>query len=79
MPRKPQDEEPHWCIHVEPKFKWYDIWAGIFIDTKNRDLYICPIPMFVLKIYIKEEGKLTGKMRGEGGICQRLLQKIGKV
>lgn len=25
-------------------FKWYDLWIGIFIDTKKGYLYILPIP-----------------------------------
>lgn len=31
-------------------FKWYDIWVGVFIDTKNRFIYICPLPMLVIRI-----------------------------
>lgn len=30
-------------------FRWYDLWVGVYIDTKNRAIYICPIPMFGVK------------------------------
>lgn len=35
---------------ITPFFKWVDLWIGLYIDTKNRTLYICPVPMFGLKI-----------------------------
>ena len=38
--------------NVKIKFKWFDIWIGIFIDTKNRKIYICPLPMVVIVINI---------------------------
>jgi hypothetical protein len=41
---------------IWPFFKWYDFWIGVYIDTENDMLYICPIPMFGLKIHwIMEE------------------------
>ena len=26
-------------------FAWYDLWIGIFIDTKKKKIYYFPIPM----------------------------------
>jgi len=34
-------------------FRWYDIWIGVYIDRKNKILYVCPIPMFGIKINLK--------------------------
>lgn len=31
-------------------FRWYDLWVGVFIDTKNRAVYICPLPTIGLRI-----------------------------
>jgi hypothetical protein len=30
-------------------FAWYDFWVGAYYDRTNRVLYICPLPMVVLK------------------------------
>jgi len=29
---------------VKPIFAWYDMWVGIFWDSRKRKLYILPIP-----------------------------------
>ena len=34
---------------VEIGFRWYDLWIGAFIDTESRTVYICPLPMVVIK------------------------------
>jgi len=31
-------------------FKWYDFWVGVFVDVKKKCIYICPLPMVVLKL-----------------------------
>lgn len=31
-------------------FAWYDFWVGWFYDRKKGVLYICPLPMCVIKI-----------------------------
>ena len=31
-------------------FAWYDIWIGLYVDKKNDCVYICLIPMVVIKI-----------------------------
>ncbi len=35
---------------VRPFFRWYDLWIGAYWDRENRVLYVCPVPMFGLKI-----------------------------
>jgi hypothetical protein len=35
-------------------FAWYDFWIGWFYDTKKKILYVCPLPMCVIKIEGKE-------------------------
>ena len=37
-------------MKITPFFRWYDLWIGAFWDTKNRVLYICPLPTIGLKI-----------------------------
>jgi len=35
-------------MKIRPYFRWYDLWFGIFIDTKKKILYI-GIPLVGLK------------------------------
>jgi hypothetical protein len=35
---------------ISIKFIWYDLWMGIYIDTKTKQIYICPLPCIVIKI-----------------------------
>lgn len=46
---------PWWWITIGFGFffRWYDLWIGAFIDTKKRAIYICPVPMFGIKIWWK--------------------------
>lgn len=37
-------------MKITPFFKWFDFWVGLYYDQKNRTLYICPIPMFGVKV-----------------------------
>lgn len=41
--------DPKW--QVKPFFRWYDLWVGVFIDTTNRIVYFCPLPMVGIKVY----------------------------
>jgi hypothetical protein len=33
-------------------FRWFDLWIGAYIDTKNRRVYICPVPMLGFYVQI---------------------------
>lgn len=37
-------------MKIRPLFAWYDLWIGLYVDTRNRRLYILPIPMFGIVI-----------------------------
>jgi hypothetical protein len=28
---------------------WYDIWIGVYYDIGHRTIYVCPLPMVVLR------------------------------
>ena len=36
-------------------FRWYDLWIGMYIDTKSRAIYICPLPMIGVKVVWRME------------------------
>jgi len=36
---------------IQFSFLWYDFWIGWFYDRLNKILYICPLPMCVIKIW----------------------------
>jgi hypothetical protein len=35
---------------VSAFFRWYDLWIGAYWDREAKVLYVCPVPMFGLKI-----------------------------
>lgn len=37
-------------MKISLKFLWYDFWIGAFYDRAKRILYVCPLPMVVIKI-----------------------------
>ena len=37
-------------MKISFSFKWFDIWIGAYWDRFDRVLYICPLPMCVIKI-----------------------------
>jgi len=37
-------------MKVSLHFKWFDFWVGGFYDVAHRTLYICPLPMCVLRL-----------------------------
>ena len=41
----------HWDF-FDIRFIWYDLWVGIYIDIKNKKVYICPLPTLVFIIDI---------------------------
>lgn len=46
-------------MNIQLFFRWYDLWIGVYIDTKNRAVYICPIPMIGVKIAINTTRRPT--------------------
>lgn len=40
-------------LKIKPFFRWFDLWIGVYIDTKNDAVYIIPFPMFGIKIWWK--------------------------
>ena len=36
-------------------FAWYDLWVGVFIDTKKKWVYIFPLPMVGLIIKLPQK------------------------
>ncbi len=47
--------KPEKLTRIEPFFRWYDLWVGMYIDTKNNVLYICPLPMIGVKVNLKRD------------------------
>lgn len=39
-----------WALQAKPFFRWYDFWIGFYYDRDTHTLYVCPIPMFGVKI-----------------------------
>ena len=39
-------------VRAQLLFAWYDMWVGVFIDTKKAALYLFPIPMLGIKVFI---------------------------
>jgi hypothetical protein len=37
-------------MSVRVFFAWYDLWVGAYFDRKARALYVCPLPMLVIRI-----------------------------
>lgn len=44
------ENETRLRVKVEPFFKWFDIWFGVYIDREHKAIYICPIPTLGIKI-----------------------------
>lgn len=42
-------------MRVKPIFAWFDMWIGVFVDTKNGRVYVFPIPCFGLVFYLGNE------------------------
>lgn len=37
-------------MKFQPFFRWYNLWIGAYVDTKNRAVYVCLLPMLGVKI-----------------------------
>jgi hypothetical protein len=53
---------------VKPLFAWYDLWVGIFWDSRKRKLYILPLPCVGVVIeFPKPPNSVLCGNRGEKG------------
>lgn len=43
-------------LRLSVRFIWYDLWVGVYIDAKQRSIYICPLPCLVFKLWIQTNG-----------------------
>jgi len=37
-------------VRIQPIFRWFDLWIGLYIDREKRTVYLFPVPMFGFKI-----------------------------
>lgn len=37
-------------FRIRPMFAWFDFWVGVFVDRKNRQIYVFPLPMIGFQI-----------------------------
>ena len=42
-------------MRIRPFFRWYDLWIGAYVWWPARTVFICPIPMFGLRIEFVQE------------------------
>lgn len=42
-------------MKVTFKFCWYDFWIGIYYNRTFNVLYICPLPMCLIRIELPEK------------------------
>lgn len=49
-------------FRARPFFAWYDIWVGVFIDHKKRQLYIFPLPMLGVQVGYQARRRHTNKL-----------------
>ena len=38
-------------LKIRFSFLWYDFWVGVYYDRNAKVLYVCPLPMCVIKIW----------------------------
>lgn len=44
-------------MRIKPLIAWYDLWVGLFWDSKKRRLYVFPIPCIGFFIQLSEKGQ----------------------
>lgn len=37
-------------MRINVFFAWYDLWVGLYIDRGDRAVYVCFLPMLIIKI-----------------------------
>ena len=43
-----------WRFRIKPFFRWYDLWVGVYIHTRAKAAYICPMPTLGVKLWVQE-------------------------
>jgi len=38
-------------MKIKITFAWFDFWVGAYYDRKLKALYVCLVPMVVMKIW----------------------------
>jgi hypothetical protein len=54
MAARPMSRDGTVAMSISVFFAWYDFWIGLFYDQKKRTLYVCLLPMVVIKIERKQ-------------------------
>lgn len=60
--------KPIHILHGQLLFKWFDLWIGGYIDQEGHALYICLLPMAVIKLWRTEHIRCSE--------CGKPMQKI---
>ncbi len=47
---------------VRALFAWYDLWVGVFWDSKKRWLYVLPLPMVGLILDFSPRRRSGGRL-----------------
>ncbi len=42
-------------MKVSFSFLWFDLWVGAYYDRAKRVLYVCPLPMCVIRIEMEDD------------------------
>jgi len=50
-------------------FAWYDLWVGLFWDSKKRKLYVFPLPMLGVVIDCVQYYAIQSRHNGDIGVC----------
>lgn len=50
-------------MRIRVFFAWYDFWMGCYFDRAERTLYVCPLPMCVVKIVLPGGGQEAHRRR----------------
>ena len=40
------------------KFRWYDLWVGVYYDKEKRRIHICPFPCIIFEFDLKPKNSV---------------------
>lgn len=81
MSEKAYTESVRLYFKARPFFKPKDFWIGVYVDRENRAVYICPLPMFGLKVWWwRETSKEADYRRGAREVTDFIKEciKLGR-